>query len=47
MGILVGCVFTVLTGYLYAGDFISVACMFAVASTLTSVSWVVVRRIRA
>lgn len=47
IGILVGCVFTVLTGYLYAGDFISVASMFAVASTLTSLSWVVVRRIRA
>jgi DHA1 family bicyclomycin/chloramphenicol resistance-like MFS transporter len=46
IGILVGCVFTVLTGYLYEGDFISVACMFAVASTLTSISWVVVRRIR-
>jgi DHA1 family bicyclomycin/chloramphenicol resistance-like MFS transporter len=46
IGILVGCLFTVLTGYLYEGDFLSVACMFAVASTLTSLSWVVVRRIR-
>ena len=44
LGILLGGVFTVLAGFLYKGDFAPVAWLIAASSSLTWLSWLMVRR---
>lgn len=44
LGIFLGGMFTVLAGYFYQGNFMSVAWLVAASTTLTWLSWLIVRR---
>ena len=44
LGIVLGGLFTVLAGFLYKGDFTPIVWLVALSTTLTALSWLVIRR---
>ena len=45
MGLVIGSSFTVASGYLYAGSFVPIAGLILVATAMTAVSWLLVRKV--